>query len=255
MARPFLLLQLSDPHIGADWGKGDPAADLEAAIASVRRLPDPPDANLVSGDLANRGRDDQYAAARELLERLPGPVYVMAGNHDDRETLRRHFELPGAGGEPIQYAVDLGPLRVVVLDTTRPGEDAGELDHERLEWLQDALGEVPDRPTLLALHHPPLLTGIEPWDAMALTAEHRSGLARVLEQHPQVQLLTAGHLHRAITARFAGRPLLTVPSTHAQARLQFEAPELELTRQPPAYAIHAVVGDEIVSHLQPVEPR
>jgi 3',5'-cyclic-AMP phosphodiesterase len=90
---------------------------------------------------------------------------------------------------------------------------------------------------------------------MALTAEHRSGLARVLERHPQVQLLTAGHLPRAITARFAGRPLLTVPSTHAQARLQFEAPELELTRQPPAYAIHAVVGDEIVSHLQPVEPR
>ncbi len=252
MARPFLLLQLSDPHIGADWG-GDPTADLEAAVASVRQLPDQPDAALISGDIANRGGDDQYAVARELLGRLPGPVYVMAGNHDDREALRRHFELPGTGAEPIQYAVDLGPLRLVVLDTTRPGEDAGELDAERLAWLDDALAEAPDRPTVLALHHPPLLTGVDAWDEIALSAEHRSGLARALEPHFQVQLLTAGHVHRAIATRFAGRPLVTIPSTHLQARLQFGAGPFTLTPEPPGYALHAILDGDIVSHLQPVE--
>jgi Icc protein len=252
VTRPFLLLQLSDPHIGANWGNGDAAADLEAAVASVQRLPDPPDAVLVSGDIANRGGDDQYALARELLGRLPAPVYAMAGNHDDRQTLRRHFELPGDGDEPIQYAVDLGAMRLVVIDTTRPGEDVGELDAERLSWLDDALAEVPDKPTVLALHHPPLVTGITAWDQTSLPDEDRAQLAELLAIHPQVLLLAAGHVHRAITSSFAGRPMLVVPSTHLQAKLQFGAPELELVAEPPAYALHAVVGEQIVSHLQPV---
>ena len=252
MPAPFLLLQLSDTHIGADWGTGDPTSDLEAAVASVTRLPDPPDAVLVSGDIANGGTDDQYAQAGELLDRLSAPVYVMAGNHDDREALRRNFALPGAGDEPVQYAVDLGAVRLVVIDTTRPGEDAGELDEERLEWLEDALAEASDQPTVLALHHPPLVTGIAPWDATALTAEHRRALADVLSAHPQVRLLTAGHVHRSIVSTFDGRPLLTVPSTHAQAKLQFGSPDLELVSEPPAYAVHSVVGGDVVSHMQPV---
>jgi hypothetical protein len=33
VARPFLLVQVSDFHIGADWADGDPVARLAAAIA------------------------------------------------------------------------------------------------------------------------------------------------------------------------------------------------------------------------------
>ncbi len=51
---------------------------------------------------------------------LDAPLYVLAGNHDDRRALHRHFGVPGADGEPVQYAVDLGALRLVVLDSTRP---------------------------------------------------------------------------------------------------------------------------------------
>jgi 3',5'-cyclic AMP phosphodiesterase CpdA len=50
---PFLLVQISDPHIGATWAGGDPAARLAAAVEEVLRLPDRPDAVLVSGDLAD----------------------------------------------------------------------------------------------------------------------------------------------------------------------------------------------------------
>src|SRR6266542_1358321 len=128
MARPFLLFQLSDPHIGATWADGDPVAGLAAAVESVRRLPDDPDAGLMSGDLADNAADGEYELVRELLVQLSAPVYVLPGNHDDRDTLRRHFDLPGAMGTPVQYAVDLGPLRLVVVDSTRPGEDRGELD-------------------------------------------------------------------------------------------------------------------------------
>jgi hypothetical protein len=48
MAKPLLLIQLSDPHIGATWADGDPTGGLRAAVESVRRLPDDPDAVLMS---------------------------------------------------------------------------------------------------------------------------------------------------------------------------------------------------------------
>src|SRR5919204_4386457 len=122
MAKPFLLVQLSDPHIGATWADADPVAGLTAAVEAVRRLPDAPDAVLVSGDLADHAADEEYEIVRELLARLGAPVYALPGNHDDRDTLRRHFGLPAPPGAPVQYAVDLGPMRLVVLDSQRPGE-------------------------------------------------------------------------------------------------------------------------------------
>jgi 3',5'-cyclic-AMP phosphodiesterase len=181
MTKPFLLLQLSDPHVGATWGDGDPVVGLTRAVESVRRLPDRPDAVLVSGDLADNAADGEYEFVREMLARLDAPVYVLPGNHDDRDTLRRHFDLPGAIGTPVQYAVDLGPLRLVVLDSTRPGEDRGELDWQRLTWLDAELAAAPDRITLIAMHHPPLSTGIEAWDEIGLPVADRAALGMVLE--------------------------------------------------------------------------
>ncbi|HEX2084614.1 MAG TPA: metallophosphoesterase, partial [Solirubrobacteraceae bacterium] len=115
----FLLAQLTDPHIGADWGAGDPVARLAAAVEAVRSARVQPDAVLVSGDLTDHAADAEYEQARSLLASLDVPSYVLPGNHDDRPGLRRHFEVGGNDGEPVQYAADLGPLRLVVLDTTR----------------------------------------------------------------------------------------------------------------------------------------
>src|SRR5262249_33236154 len=159
MGRPFLVVQLSDPHIGAEWATGDPAARFAAAVDTVLAMSQPPDAVLVSGDLADHATDSEYEHVRELLAPLQAPLYVLAGNHDDRSALRRHFAVPGDGAEPVQYSIDLGAVRLVVLDTTRPGEDLGELDTERLDWLDAELAAAPALPTLLAMHHPPLLTG------------------------------------------------------------------------------------------------
>ena len=252
MTRPFLLVQLSDPHIGATWADGDPVARLRAAVESVGRLPDVPDAVLMSGDLADNAADDEYELVRELLAQLGASVYVLPGNHDDRDRLRSHFDLPGASGTPVQYAVDLGPLRLVVLDSTRPGEDRGELDAGRLRWLDAELAGVPDRPTVLALHHPPVSTGIAAWDEIGLPVADRRALAEVLHRHAQVRRIIAGHVHRTMTAELAGRAVLTVPSTYVQTRLSFNSDEIETVAEPPGFAVHALLDGELASHVQPV---
>jgi 3',5'-cyclic AMP phosphodiesterase CpdA len=252
MTRPFLIAQLTDPHIGADWGGTDPVARLAAAVASVAAMRPLPDVVLVTGDLADNATDAEYEQLRELLAPLKAPLHVLAGNHDDRRALRRHFDLPGGDGEPVQYAVDLGPLRLVVTDTTRPGHDDGELDAKRLEWLDATLAAAPDTPTLLAMHHPPIWLGIPAWDELGLPPDHLRALGDVIDRHGQVRRIVAGHVHRAISGELAGRSVLTVPSTFVQARLDFDAETIELAPEPAGFAVHAMVDGELISHIQPV---
>ena len=211
-----------------------------------------PDAVLISGDLAEHAVDAEYEHVRELVAPLEAPLYVLPGNHDDRRALRRNFGLPG-DGEPVQYAADVGPLRLVVLDSTRPDEDVGELGAERLGWLDEALAAAPGTPTLLALHHPPLLTGIPPFDEIGLAAADRQALASVVEAHPQVRRIVGGHVHLAISAELGGRSVLAAPSTYVQARLAFGSEEIELAADdPPGFVAHMWLDGELVSHVQPV---
>lgn len=252
MSRPFLLVQLSDPHIGAEWAASDPAAGLEAAIDAVRALGASPDAVLVSGDLADHAADEEYEQVRALLGQIDAPYYVLPGNHDDRDALHRHFGVPGAGGEPVQYAVDLGPLRLVVVDSTIPGEDGGELDDGRLSWLEETLEAAPDVPTVVAMHHPPFTIGIAPWDAIALRPADCEKLGDILARHEHVERVLVGHVHRAISTQLGGRPVMSVPSTYIQGLLDFSATELALSDDPPGFAVHALVDGKLISHVQPL---
>ena len=252
MSSPFALVQLSDFHIGAGWADGDPAAGVAAAVEAVLATVPEPDAVLVSGDLADGATDAEYERALELLAPLQAPAFVLPGNHDDRAGLRRHFGLAGAGADPVCYAADLGPLRLLVLDSTIPGEDAGALDAERLAWLEGELAAAPESPALIALHHPPLVTGVPAWDDIGLAEESRRSLGDVVARHPQVRRIVAGHVHRTIAGQLAGRSVLAVPSTYVQGRLDFSARELRLAAEPAGFAVHAVLDGEVTSHIQPV---
>lgn len=252
MGQPFFLVQLSDPHIGADWTDADPVARLAAAIESARALCPRPDAVLVTGDLTDHASDAEYEQVLELLAPLGDPLYVLPGNHDDRRALHRHFAVPGGDGEPIQYTADLGPWRLVVLDTTRPGEHPGALDAERLGWLDEELARASQTPTLLAMHHPPLRTGIPAWDEIGLADADRQALGEVIAGHPNVRRIVAGHVHRTITGELAGRAVLTVPSTYLQMSLEFGSHELMLADDPAGFAVHVIDGGELVTHVHPV---
>ena len=159
---------------------------------------------------------------------------------------------PAADGEPVCYSVDLGPLRLVVLDTTRPGEATGALEGEQLDWLDAELAAAPEQPTLLAMHHPPLVIGVPAWDEIGLAAPDRLALGDVIERHEQVRRIVCGHFHSTITGELAGRGVLVVPSTYVQTRLDFQVRELELTSELPGFAVHAVVDGELISHVKAV---
>ena len=253
-AEPFLLLQISDTHLGADWKGVEPDECLLRAVEAILRLPQRADALVISGDLTQNGTPEEYARVRELVAPLDLEPHVLPGNHDRRGRLREAFGLPGTGEEHASHAVDLGPLRLICLDSIIPGEEAGSLDGGRTEWLDRTLAEEREKPTVIAMHHPPLSTAIPSFDAIGLAPEWRPQLAEVLVRHPQVLRVIAGHVHRVIVTELAGRAVLSAPSTYLQAVLKFTPAPIEMRPDPPGFAIHALRDGALTSHVQTYAP-
>lgn len=257
----MLLCQISDLHVktpgSLSYRVVDSAAFLRRCIEHIGKLPQTPDALVITGDLVDFGRTDEYAHLRELLQPLSMPFYLVPGNHDDRQSLQAAFPEHAylrQMDDFIQYVVDVGPLRIIALDTVIPGHSGGELCTRRLEWLATRLDEAPRRPTVIAMHHPPFDTGIGHMDEIGFA--NPADLESIVRRHPQIERVVCGHLHRPIHARFGGTIASTCKSTAHQVVLDL-APDAQsrFVLEPPGYALHlwtertglvshtAVIGD------------
>ncbi|WP_395455310.1 phosphodiesterase [Azospirillum melinis] len=255
----MLIAHLSDPHIRPRGelyqGLVDSNAMFDAAVRHLNALDPAPDLVIVTGDIVDRGTAAEYEQARAALRSIRQPVLLLPGNHDDRDAFRTafadHSYLPAKG--PLHFAVDdKGPLRILGLDVTVPGEHHGDATEEACAWLAARLSEEPERPTLVMLHQPPLESGIACIDAY--NCRNGMGLAAVLAAHPQVERLLCGHVHRFMLARFAGTVLVTAPSTTTAIALRL-APDAEPASyvEPPAFLLHRwQEGAGLVTHLVPV---
>ncbi|HEY8583184.1 MAG TPA: metallophosphoesterase [Capillimicrobium sp.] len=248
-----MIVQLSDLHLGAPGELSDPLEDAARAFAAVRRLRPRPDAVIVTGDLAEHAAPAEYAHARRLADELGLPVHVIPGNHDRRAAMRASLGLPGAPEDPVRFDVRAGALRVIGCDTLVEGRDEGRLGREGLAWLGARLAEGGDTPTIVALHQPPVLVGMPFADEIALVADDRAALADLLAAHPAVRLVTAGHAHLAVRSALGGTPAMVGPSTwRAAPVLALGDAGVELRAQPAGMLVHALVADELVSHVQPL---
>lgn len=243
MAEPIVVAQVSDLHVGIFAADPEREArhreQLARGLAQVAATVPEPALVLATGDLVDHGAEEEVAVLLGLLEAVPSPLVLLPGNHDDREVLARAVgkEAPPAPGlSPFDVAVDLGPLRVVGLDSLDPGKPSGRLLPAQLDWLDAQLG-VDDRPTIVAVHHPPVPIGHAAMDGMALVEPER--LAAVLARHPHVALVVCGHVHRTTFGRLGAVPVVTAPSLAYQL-----APDLDGTlgfddtSEPAAYALH-----------------
>lgn len=261
--RPTVLVQITDTHIRdagrLAYNRVDTASGLQDTVASVLALRQQPDAVVVTGDLVDFGRAAEYARLAMLLEPLTMPVYLMPGNHDDRTQLRTAFPahpwLAGSvstadGARAIQYAVRVGPLHLLTLDTVVHGQSHGALCDARLDWLEAELAMRSGEPVVIAMHHPPFTTMIGHMDKNGLM----SGIERlrtIVAGHPNIERILCGHLHRSIDVRFGGTIASTCPGPAHQVTLDLDSDAAStFTMEPPAFRVLAwTPATGVVSHL------
>ena len=222
------VLHLSDTHVsaaGTDADGVDALGALERLLHDVRHVP-AVDAVVVTGDIADDGSIEGYAAVHDRVAAFAGergiPHVYSTGNHDDRAGFRAvlgsgHL---GPGGEDVGRLLDrtrevraavsdVGGLRVVTLDSLVPGRTHGVVDEEQLSWLDDVLAEPARLGTLLALHHPPLRLPAVP-DVERIALQNTGALARVIAGR-DVRAVLTGHLHFQVCAALAGAPVWVTP--------------------------------------------
>lgn len=149
------VLQISDPHFGTEQ---------QQVVEALLRLADElePEVVLLSGDVTQRARRDQFEAARRFLDRFERPVLTVPGNHDIPL-----FNLPARVFSPYgnyrrSMGSDLEPeyeseaLLVVSLNTTRPSRHKdGEVSSEQVERVAERLRRArPGQLRIVMQHHP-----------------------------------------------------------------------------------------------------
>ena len=251
----MLICQISDLHIKVpgelSYGVVDTSGMLTRCVAHILELKQKPDIVIATGDLTDFGRADEYAHLRELLAPLTMPIYLIPGNHDHRANMVAAFpdhaylsEFPPF----IQYEIDDWPMRILAIDTVIPEAASGELCAARLVWLRQKLEQAPERPTIIIMHHPPFKTFIGHMDEIGL--KNAEDLKVIVMQHPQIERILCGHLHRPIQARWAGTLASTSPSPAHQVALDLsiDAPS-RFVMEPPGYQLHQWHPDAgLVSH-------
>lgn len=130
------------------------------------------------------------------------PVYVLADNHDRRDTMRDCL----SGLHPylrqdenfLHFAIDDFPVRLIGLDSVIAGDHGGEICDARETWLGARLAEGAGKPTLLFIHHPPFQTGVPAMDPMMCRTA--PSFAALIHRHPEIERIAASHYHRRLSS-------------------------------------------------------
>lgn len=207
--QPILLLQITDSHLfeqpDAVMHGINTDASLQAVLRQVRADGHRPDCFLATGDLSQDGSAAAYQRFRHQLSATGAPVRCLPGNHDLPATFS---QVLGDWSQPI---FDIGAWRVVLLDSTVDGSNAGHLAASQFDLLEQALNQAPQRHVLLALHHNPVQ--LEPQTPDPLMLDNAHDLFKRLAQWPQINVLLWGHVHRALDQRRHKLRMLATPST------------------------------------------
>ena len=197
------IAHLSDLHFGRVDSRVLPSLIDTIAAAG-------PDLIVVSGDLTQRARGHQFREARRFLDRLPGPLLVVPGNHDvplfnlaarfldPFGGYRRHIqqELEPIYESPTVVAVGLNSARTV------PFHGGGRLNESQVDLAARRLKAAPDGAIkIVVTHHPFDLPATH--DDRYLIGRSDMAMRRLADAGADVFL--AGHLHVSHAAHSAAR--------------------------------------------------
>ncbi len=235
----MIVAQISDTHIALDTpDAAQRLSDFERAIADINGLDPAPDVIVHTGDIVHNGRPGEYAVAATVLAGARAPVYVLAGNKDDRANLTAAF---AAGGylrpqSPfVDYAVEDWPVRLIAVDTLSLTSNKGDFDAGRVVRLIDMIDAEKAKPIAVFAHHPPFEVLVGPERINFETVEAMDRLRQALQHSGRVVVVFNGHVHRGTSGHVGSIPATVMPSIATTLRYGAYPPSM---KDRPVYHIH-----------------
>lgn len=211
-ASPLCVAQVTDIHLFANPSQellGLPTAQsFQVVLEQLQQLSPEPDLLLLTGDLSQDGKPESYQYLQDHLKPLGIPTYWLPGNHDNPAVMEQVLNQTPISS---QKSFSAGGWQFLLLNSSVSGCVHGQLSLESLEWLELQLQQTRERPTLVSLHHPPLLVNSDWLDRSTL--KNSQELLTVIDRHPQVRLVVCGHIHQELERSRHDVHYLGCPST------------------------------------------
>ena len=179
-ARNFRFAQISDTHIRPDYTTID---DLKLTVAQINSM-DSVDFVLVTGDITHKGDKESIIIAKQILDSLDIPYYVIPGNHDTKfgeQCIVDFVEVFGASNFIFQH----DSCAFVGINTGQLNSSNGRVGDEELLWLDSVLNGLPVDMTKFIISHHPLQED---------DIDNFQDLSNVLMQH-RISCILSGHYH------------------------------------------------------------
>lgn len=235
----MIIAQISDTHIALDTPDAEQRIrDFERTIAHLNALDPAPDVIVHTGDIVHNGRPEEYATAAAILAKAQAPVYVLAGNKDDRANLRAAFASRGylSSESPfIDYTVEDFSVRLIALDTLSTRSNKGDFCAERVRRLTGMIDAESTKPIAVFAHHPPFMVPVGPDPINFEPADAMPRLAEALQHSERIAAVFSGHVHRPAEGLVGKIPAIVVPCIATPLR-RGEYPAHMKTR--PVYYVH-----------------
>lgn len=157
--KPFKFALVTDTHIGNPTND----EDLQRTVEDINQNMPEIEFVIVSGDVTEFGSDEEITTAKNILDQLHVPVYVIPGNHDSNwsESGTNSF-LKIFGAE--SFAFEHNGYKFFGLPSgpnMRMGP--GQIPREGIEWFKDQLAETDKEMPLVFVNHYPMNNSLNNW--------------------------------------------------------------------------------------------
>ncbi len=189
----FSFALVTDTHIGGTGAD----EDLQRTVNDINAI-DSLAFVIISGDVTEFGSDSELLLAKEILDGLNKPWYIIPGNHDTKwsesgaNSFRRVF-----GAEAFVFRHN-GWLMVGTNSGPNMRMGPGQIPRENIVWLDSVLNVPANRELkVISVNHYPLDSGLNNW------YELTDRLRRL-----DTRLALCGHGHSNRVMEFEGIPAL-----------------------------------------------
>lgn len=184
-AQDFKFAFVTDTHIGSPNGVAE--EDLRRTVSDINSLGEI-DFAIVTGDITEMGTDEEIKKAKELLDGLSIPYYVIPGNHDTGWSESGGVSFIETFGYDKFVFEHKGYKFIGTASGPYVRMSDGHIPRDAVVWLDSVLNATPDSQPIINANHYPLDNSLDNWFEMT---------DRLKQHNTQFSICGHGHTNKA----------------------------------------------------------